>query len=302
MGHLYFAGKGAMSLFVVGLVICSAVMHAGWNLLARGQKSERIFFGRMLLSFAAAGFVPTAISEAFARSTPPVAWACAAAAGFCCAVYFFFLGRAYEDADFTVTYPLVRATPVLLVAFADVLWARYPTAAGWTGIMLVVVGCFLVPLHSFGEFDVWTYLKRSRLWMLLAGLGSVGYTVFNKMAAEMVQPGAASAARYGYMFFLSTAVFYHWLMRLDKPPRPRGGAGSWSVSFFGGALMFFAYWLVLWAFQLARQASYVVAFRQFSIIVGVVLAFLLYREKGFAVRVTGSSLITAGLILIGMWG
>jgi hypothetical protein len=32
------------------------------------------------------------------------------------------------------------------------------------------------------------------------------------------------------------------------------------------------------------------------------MAFLLFKEKGFAVRLSGAALITAGLVLIGVWG
>jgi uncharacterized membrane protein len=49
-------------------------------------------------------------------------------------------------------------------------------------------------------------------------------------------------------------------------------------------------------------ASYIVAFRQFSIIIGAVLAFILFKEKGFAVRISGALCITSGLILIALWG
>jgi uncharacterized membrane protein len=58
----------------------------------------------------------------------------------------------------------------------------------------------------------------------------------------------------------------------------------------------------LWAYQLGRHASYVVAFRQFSIVIGVVIAFVIYKERGVAVRILATVLITAGLILVGLFG
>lgn len=67
-------------------------------------------------------------------------------------------------------------------------------------------------------------------------------------------------------------------------------------------LSFGAYWLILWAYQLSPQASYIVAFRQFSIVIGSLMAFLIYKEKGVGIRLTGAVLITTGLVLIGVWG
>jgi uncharacterized membrane protein len=60
--------------------------------------------------------------------------------------------------------------------------------------------------------------------------------------------------------------------------------------------------LVLWAYQLSTQTGYVVAFRQFSIVIGVVLAFAIYREPGVFVRTVAMLLIVAGLVTIGLWG
>ncbi len=59
---------------------------------------------------------------------------------------------------------------------------------------------------------------------------------------------------------------------------------------------------MLWAYQLSQHASYVVAFRQFSIVIGVVAAFAIYKERGVAVRMIGTVLITVGLILVGLLG
>ena len=65
---------------------------------------------------------------------------------------------------------------------------------------------------------------------------------------------------------------------------------------------FGAYWLILWAYQLSPIASYVVAFRQFSIVIGAIFAFLVFKEQGAAVRLSGAVLIVMGLMLIAVLG
>ncbi|MFC1606968.1 hypothetical protein ACFL47_03265 [Candidatus Latescibacterota bacterium] len=77
---------------------------------------------------------------------------------------------------------------------------------------------------------------------------------------------------------------------------------GWGLAASGAALNYGAYFLVLWAYQLSSLASTIAAFRQISIIVGVVLAFTIYHEKGLLVRLSGAILITCGLILIGIYG
>ena len=77
---------------------------------------------------------------------------------------------------------------------------------------------------------------------------------------------------------------------------------SWLLAAIGAALGFGAYWLILWVFQMYPYTSYIVAFRQFSIVIGAILGFILFREKGIYVRISGAVLITSGLILIVLWG
>jgi len=291
-----------MGSFVITLVLCSTFMHAGWNLLARRQRSEAAFFSRMLLVSVSLGFVPAVVSESLTRSLPPVAWACVLGSGLCGGLYYFFLARAYASSDFTVVYPVARSLPLLLIGLGDTLRGRPLAASGWLGLLLVAGGCLFAPLRSVRDLSPHRYLNRASLWVLLAAAWTVGYTLLDKVASEVVRQGPATAARYGYAFFSMSAVVYALLHRAFD----RGGASAVSIGWIAPALAaglnFGAYWLVLWAYQLSRHASYIVAFRQFSVVIGVVLAFLIYKEKGVAVRLFATFLLLCGLLLIGLQG
>jgi uncharacterized membrane protein len=138
--------------------------------------------------------------------------------------------------------------------------------------------------------------------MIVAALGTIGYTVLDKFAAEIVQSGPATAARYGYFYFAISFFPYMLLMRTVKEKQEIERPRSWYLAGFGALLGFGAYWLILWAYQLSPFASYIVAFRQISIVIGAILGFVLFKEKGIYVRISGAILITAGLILIALWG
>ncbi len=131
-----------------------------------------------------------------------------------------------------------------------------------------------------------------------------GLYILDKIAAEVVQQGPATAARYGYMYFAISLVPYTLFLKISKIKRHEANEPTmgWKLAIPAAILSFAAYWLVLWAYQLSPYASYIVAFRQFSIVIGAILAFVIYKEEGVAVRLTGASLITTGLILIGGWG
>ena len=76
---------------------------------------------------------------------------------------------------------------------------------------------------------------------------------------------------------------------------------GWAIPALAAALNFSAYSMILVCYQRVAQAGYVWGMRQFSIVIGVVLAFVVFKERGRAVRLTGAVLITVGMVLIALF-
>lgn len=150
-------------------------------------------------------------------------------------------------------------------------------------------------------------------WAALAALGTVGYTVFDKFAADAITAtggmGAAAAFRYGLWEFTVCAACFLPLMgavnrgmaRRETVSRRSPNAGI-AHGVIIAALMYLTYALVLWAYQLSWQTSYVVALRQFSIVLGVVVGVLLLREAAPATRVAGAVVIVGGVAVLTFTG
>lgn len=291
-----------MNTFAILLVLVSTLLHAGWNLRAKREQSQVVFFQRMLFCIALAGLLPWTVGLWFADPLAPKVWICAVTAGICSGIYCLGLALAYEQADFTVVYPVARALPVLILAVTDVLRARHPTLWGWVGMSLVAVGCFMAPLRTWRDFALGTYTNRASVAMIVASLGIVGYSLIDKIAAEVIWPGPGSAAVYGYILFFVTWVTFAGAVKLTRQPHRAWGSLTWPTSALAAVMCFGAYWLVLWAYQMTERVSYVVAFRQFSIVIGAVLAVVLLRERPRTVRVLAIAFITAGLVMIALQG
>ena len=291
-----------MSPTVILIVLISTFMHAGWNLLARYTHAERAFYFKMLLITLLVGFIPAVWSELQTHSMAATAWWCVIGSGISAAIYLFFLARAYESSDFTIVYPVARALPVIFVAIIDIIRGRQLTTFGWIGILLVAAGCVLVPQRSFKDIKLRNYWNLATLWMLIAALGTVGYTLLDKIAAEVVQQGPSTAARYGYFYFAISFFPYVGFLKLSGSKTTSDNSQDWKLAIFGALFGFGAYWLVLWAYQLSPYASYIVAFRQFSIVTGAIIAFIVFKEQGVAVRLAGAILIVSGLVLIALFG
>jgi len=159
-----------------------------------------------------------------------------------------------------------------------------------------------VPHVSWRGISLRPYLNRATVYMVLTALGTVGYSTLDKVAQEIVEPGFWTAVRYGYFFFLGNFIVFAALWWLFHPRSREKMRIGWLLPFAGAVMGYAAYALILWTYQIVGRASYVVAFRQFSIVIGVVVAFAVFREKGRSVRLTAALLITAGLLCIGLWG
>ena len=202
-----------------------------------------------------------------------------------------------------MVYPVARALPILLVAVYDLFRGDAPSALAWLGMGLVSVGCMVMPQKSLKNFNLSDYRDPAMFWVVVAAAGTVGYTVVDHAAADLLPSGPAAAARYGIFEFVSAAIFYWLILKILREPTGQfDGLRSWQVPALGAAGLFGAYWLVLWSYQLSPQASYIVATRQFSIVIGVIVGTYLFREPAGNIRIAASFAIVGGIACIALGG
>ena len=311
-----------MPPFAVILVLFSTLLHASWNILAKRGSTTPELFSRVLAAIAIPGLVVGLLAEWRSALLPHI-WPLVLGAGAFQAAYFLGLTLGYRAGDLSLVYPLVRALPVVLVGIFDVARGHPPGGAGWIGLLLVLGGCLLVALPAARQHagariagvpqaaPSWRWVAIG--WATVAALGTVGYTVFDKLAAEAITAaggmGAGAAFRYGLWEFTICAACYLPLtaaVNRGSARRPAASRRTLAAGILQGviiaALMYCTYALVLWAYQLSWQTSYVVALRQFSIVLGVVMGALLLREAAPATRVAGAMVIAGGVALLTLIG
>lgn len=286
-----------MPLFPFSLVMLSAVMHAGWNLQVR-QRQDPQEFVRMLVLVIAFGIGPALAAELLLLPVLAATWQWILLAGICQGLYCTGLSFGYRHGDFTVVYPLARALPALLLAGFDVWAGQAPSALGWLGLLLVALGCALIPLESPRNISAKTYFNTSTGWTLLIALATVGYTLADTRAAKQL-PSLASLLQY-HVFVQVLDVFFFalFLKLLREPVKLSFPRGTWFSTLLASAAMFGGYSLVLWVYQFSAQASYVVALRQVSIVLGVAGAAWLFREPAAHWRIAMAAMIVAGVLCI----
>src|SRR5437870_5219639 len=148
-----FAGTGRglplMSGTALALVLTAALVHSGWNALAKRAGNPLAFLWSSV-TLATLIFLP--LSAGFLRDGLP-----ASAVPYVIgtivihAAYFYALGRALGSGDFSLVYPIARGLGVGLVPVGALLWlGERLSPLGATGVGLVVIGIVLANVAAGG--------------------------------------------------------------------------------------------------------------------------------------------------------
>ena len=311
-----------MPPFAVGVVLFSTILHAGWNLIAKQRSDSWTTILQILAAISVPGLLIAVSTELLTTGLLRHVWPFLLGAGCAQAVYFLGLTLGYRAGDLGIVYPVTRALPVLVLGGFDLARSLSPSPTGWLGLALVAAGCIVISGAAGADRGAAVRGRLARRlhptigWAAVAAAGTVGYTAFDKLAAEVLSRqsggGLLDAFRYGLWEFVISTVLYAALLaaamrvsarRQAAAPAAarrlswRTLAGDWRTA-AGGVGMCGAYTLVLWAYQLSERASYVAALRQFSIVLGVVAGAVLMGERAPVVRIGAAVVISAGIALV----
>jgi drug/metabolite transporter (DMT)-like permease len=300
-----------MTITAALLLLVSAFTHAGWNLL--GKKNKQSVSGFFIASFLGLIILlPTMIifrNQLFDFTSS--VWLSLLLAGFFQAVYFGSLSAAYSHGDMSITYPLARSLPVIFVTIITVILGNSSKISlfAYIGIVLIVAGSLILPMKHFRDFSIKKYFTLNSFFALLAALGTTGYSLTDNHALSLVRKGMAEgvpswqgsvvyAFMEGVSSFLWLAVFI--LLRKNGIKTIISSAkSSFRSSLFMGAGIYLTYTIVLISMAFVSDVSYVVAFRQASIPIGVIFSVLLLKEKAYPTRFSAVFIMFIGLVLVG---
>ncbi|MEO7725770.1 MAG: SMR family transporter [Burkholderiales bacterium] len=274
-----------LPLDVTLLVLLAALMHASWNAIAKSAANKLLDITTMAL----AGGAMCALALPFLPAPEPEAWPWLAASLLLHFLYFMALVGAYNNADLSHAYPLMRGlAPLLVAVFGVLLLDEQLTAKVWLGIALISSG-ILLPFW-LGAGDKKSLLRSSGFALANAAIIAT-YTLVDGFGTRL----SANALSYCL-----------WLFLLDPLPilavaLARHGNGvwrhlrqRWTTCTLGGVLTVLAYGIVLWAMTRAPIAA-VSALRETSVIFAAVIGAVFLREGFGPLRVIGAVLVVGGI-------
>ncbi len=280
------------------LVMTSAVSHALWNYVAK-EAGDKDSFMLLINVLSLVIFLPVFYVILPEIYFPVEILPFLFISGVAETIYFLALGKAYEEGDLSVVYPVARSSPMFVAIAASLLIGERITAWGALGIALILFGVYVLHLKGWSGEELTRPLKAlgdpASRYAFVAALGTTVYSISDKMGVTAVDPLL-------YSFWLGFVIT--GMLSLVTVKRRgvsllreelRGSLFRVSVA---GVLVKGGYMLVLVAMSMA-QVSYILALRQVSVVLGAALGVVLLKERYGGVRIVGSMIIFVGVYLLG---
>ena len=287
-----------MPILAIFLVLLSCFGHAAWNLLAKRCDDPLAALWRALL-FSIVLLAPFSLTFFLhaGGDWPEKVWYCLLTSSVSQALYAYALGRAYRSGDLSLAYPIARSAPLFVALWAVVWLGESIDAAGGIGIVTVVVGAVLLSLPS-GRQPRHTAVARTIGWAVLTALCTSVYSVADRAAMLHIPSGLGRTA-YLHLEFAGMWAGLTVLIAWSRPWRSLTVRRELVSSAAIGVLQPATYLLVLFALAMPNAGvSYVVALRQFSAVIGVILGWQLLRERRGWMRLLSAVIMVVGLILV----
>ena len=282
-----------MTFNVFLLVLLSALLHALWNFAARkitGTLSVMWLGGWLacLMIFPLVLLFPVTWESLWAALPFMVA------TGVIHAAYFVLLALAYEDGDISFVYPVARGTGVAGTAVvAGVFIGEQLSGWGIAGVVTIAIGILSLGLKQLS-------LKgraRSELYAILVGATIILYSVVDKTGVGIIHP-----LHYIFALFLISKLLltpFILLRRRVETIKALRTMKRYILLIGPGSMV--TYLIVLYAMQFGK-VSYIVAVREFSVVIGSALGILVLKEQMTAWKGLGIVAIAPGLAMVKLAG
>ena len=278
-----------MSTALLLLILCAAFLHAVWNLFAKktGGSLTVLWMGALVSTLAT---LPSAVAVQAGRPLSQRGLVIGIISGFVHCVYWWGLARMYRRGDISLAYPIARGSGVMGTAIGSTLLLHESISPlGAAGIASVCAGVFALGFQRRSE------PVRTRVVMLalLTGLTITGYSLLDDRGVDLVAPPVYLAIETGVGVLLLTLLGWRRLQVAAPTLYPRYKRAVWMIG-IGSPL---TYLIILFAYS-RGPVSYIVAVREFSVVIAALLGARFLNEKISALRWAGIALVVTGMVMI----
>lgn len=277
----------SMDHLFIGLVLCSALLHAIWNAFLHVSEDRLVQLGTMSLPYFAIGIAGVVLLPAPA----PAAWPYIVASAALEVAYCFTLARAYRSGEFGQIYPIARGiSPLLVSVLALAFLHEQPTPFGFAGIALVSFGIMSLALRRGFRFS-----GEGVPFALLTGVFIAAYSICDGIGSRV----SGSALGYiAWVYVLWSVPQFVLVCAVRGGPRAvLASRTALTQGAIAGTISLAAYGIVILAYRYLPVGT-VSALRETSSIFAVAIGWLVMRERPGAQRLAACALVVVGAALI----
>jgi drug/metabolite transporter (DMT)-like permease len=279
----------------LALVLAAALLHALWNLAAKGVTEDRLLFIWMYAGLSAVIWLPIAVVWVVVSDERPT-WTWLGAAALSASMHIAYqlvLQRGYAEGDLNLVYPIARGTgPLLTFVVAVAVLGERPGVVAALGVLLVVAGVLLISYSPRRRHGSGT--RAGVFWGAVTGVTIAAYTLWDSHAVTDLDVPPVTYFVLGLLCQVpALTVMANGKLRGVR----RAWPALWRPAVAVALLSPLAYIFVLRAMQEAPVAL-VAAARESSIVVGAIFGWLVLKESRPVHRMIGSLVVAAGIAAI----
>lgn len=286
-----------MEFYWIALVLISAATHPLRDLTLKGAAHPvSCYIGTSLTAVVMATLHGLVTGQGLAL--PREAWPYVLISALGLSLYYYGTLSALRRGNLSVYYPIVRSSPIAIVAFSWLFWGQPYTWLALLGIVLVLAGSFMIQKAPGGLLQD----PKAFALAVLALMGSAAYSISDARAMQVTPPAPFLFYCYALVVPILASV-RAWEDRHEAAPFlgvVRGLMAAPGRIIFAGVSSYLSYLFILAAFKMGAEAATVSAVRQASIPVSVILAAVILKEPRFLPRMGWASLIALGIAAIAM--
>ena len=291
-------------------------MHAGWNFFGKKTSPTLAFFFLTMVAGAVLFSPLVALNWSLIRAFNSEIILLLFLTGFFQSLYLWGLAEAYKAGDMSIAYPIARSSPLIMVGVSTFLLGQQQAISvqAVLGMGMIVIGCLLIPLPSFKAFTWRNYANRTTLFALVAAFATAGYSLVDNRATFLMRhlqddggqalAGASDVALVYVTLQSAFAVIWMvWFVLRTSSQRQECQQllrHQWQAVLLTGGLMLGTYSLVILSMAFVDNVSYVVAFRQLSIPLGVLFAVIGFGESLRGPKIMGVLITFIGLVAVAL--
>lgn len=285
-----------MFTVAIFLVVTSGLLHAVWNLFAK-QSLNKVVFLWSIQWMAVFLYLPWALTAVLHRHIPVMGWLFLVVTATLHGFYVILLSKTYSAGDLSQVYPLMRGVSPLLVPIIGVsILDEKLSGMGWLGIGFVVTGIWILGIWTFGKRSNGSGLALKATWLASAvGLSITAYTTFDKITLHFIPAVTLNdASNFGNLIALSWLAIRSGAVKVECRV-------NWRTIVLGGIISPGGYLLFLLSLHILPLAQ-IAPMREMGTVFGTILGIVVLKETQGRRRITAAGLITAGVILLGIFG